>query len=381
MDNIGIITYHGANNYGSVLQAYALLHTISYTLEKKVEIINFISDEQKQMYSLFYPNKSYKDVCKNIYILLKLYRKRKDKIQKFNEFREQFLHIKSEECINSISPDFEKKYNVVICGSDQIWNMHIKDFYDYYMLSFVKDAKKVSYAASMGGIKPGLIEKEKDAIRQALSDFTAISVRENIAAEVINECTGREVDINIDPVFLVSKDEWDTIASERVISEDYIFFYSIDYNDDSIKIAKWYSKKYNMPVIILNTSWKSYMICKDGIRSSKAQGVQDFLSLIKYAEFVLSGSFHGTAFSIIYNKPFYRVQRRSKQDLVVDDRVRTLFSKLQIEGREISIETYKQLGENIYNIDYSNINKRVEIERKKSIEYLKNALLSSGEEQ
>ena len=122
------------------------------------------------------------------------------------------------------------------------------------------------------------------------------------------------------------------------------------------------------------------MICKDGIRSSKAQGVQDFLSLVKYAKFVLSGSFHGTAFSIIFNKPFYRVQRRNKEDLVIDDRVHTLFSKLQIDEREINIETYRHLGENIYNIDYTNINKMIEIERNKSMEYLKEALLSCGEE-
>ena len=380
MNKVGIITYHGANNYGSLLQAYALLHTVSDKLHKKAEIVNFISDEQKQMYSLFYNSSSYKDVCKNLYILLRLYRKRKDKIQKFNEFREQFLNVKWEDGFNSISPYFEKKYDALICGSDQIWNMHIKDFYDYYMLSFVKNAKKISYAASMGGLKPELTENEKNIVKQCLDDFCAVSVRENIAAEVIKNCTGREPSINIDPVFLLQKEEWEAIASERVISEDYIFFYSIDYNDDSIKIAKWYSKKYNMPVIILNTSWKSYMICKDGIRSSKAQGVQDFLSLVKYAKFVLSGSFHGTAFSIIFNKPFYRVQRRNKEDLVIDDRVHTLFSKLQIDEREINIETYRHLGEDIYNIDYTNINKMIEIERNKSMEYLKEALLSCGEE-
>lgn len=376
MDKVGIITYHGANNYGSLLQTYALLHTVSNKLRKEAEIVNFISEEQKQMYSLFFDNNSYKNICKNIYILFKLYGKRKKKIQKFNEFRENYLKVRWEDSFDSVSLEVEKKYDALLCGSDQIWNMHIDDFYDYYMLSFVNKAKKISYAASMGGVKLNLTEDERKDVKRCLADFGGISVRENIAAEVIGECIGNNIDINIniDPVFLLDKEEWNNIASERLIREEYIFFYSIDYNDDSIQIAKWYSQKYNMPVIILNTSWKSYMICKDGIRSSEMQGVQDFLSLIKYAKFILSGSFHGTAFSIIFNKPFYRIQRRSDKGFVVDDRVRTLFSKLNIEKREINIETYKQQGEKIYDIDYTNINKLIEFERNKSMEYLKNAL-------
>ena len=379
MDKIGIITYHGADNYGSLLQTYALMTTVSDKIGKKAEIINFISDEQKKMYSIFFENNSLKNIFKNLYILMRLQRKRKDKALKFNNFRKEYLHVEREESFNNIAKNLENEYRAVICGSDQIWNIHIKDFYDYYMLSFVHDAIKISYAASMGGLKPKLTVEEKVMVKNLLSDFDFISVRENVAAEVVKECTGKESSINIDPVFLLEKDEWDLIANERIIQEDYIFFYSIDYNDDSVEIARWFAEKYNMPVVILNTSWKSYMICKDGIKSSETQGIEDFLSLVKYAKFVLSGSFHGTAFSIIYNKPFYRVQRRNTEDFVVDDRVCTLFSKLQISDREINIQNYKQLGEKIYDIEYVNINRKIEIERNKSIEYLSSALAKCGE--
>ena len=381
MKKIGLITYHGADNFGSLLQAYALLKVLQKHISSNTEIINFVSKEQKQMYSLFLPNNSIKNLIKNMYILFNHYDIRKAKAVKFEEFREKYLNSSKKDSFDSISCDNIKGYDAFVCGSDQIWNMHIDDFYDYYMLSFGKKEKKISYAASMGGLMPKLTEADKDKIQKLVSDFAAISVRENMAYSIVKECTGREANVNIDPVFLIERNKWDEIAGERIMNEDYIFFYSIDYNDDSVEIAKWFSKKYNLPVVILNTSWKSYVICKDGIQWAKSQGIEDFLSLVKYAKIVLSGSFHGTAFSVIYNKPFFRIQRRNNGEFLVDDRVRTLFQKLQITEREINIENYEEYAEKVYDVDYSNINKMIEKERANSIEYLREALLTEvGEE-
>lgn len=375
MKKIGLITYHGADNYGSLLQSYALLRTLNNLDDMDAELVNFISDEQKEMYSIFFPCNSIKNMVKNAYILMKHYNIRKEKMKLFNTFREQYLKAKNEDSYNVITDEKVAKYDILVCGSDQIWNIRIKDFYDYYMLSFADNVKKISYAASMGGVDLALKDDEKEKIEKLLNDFSAISVRENICKFMIHECTDKEVVTNIDPVFLLEKEKWDKIASEQIVHEEYIFFYSVDYNEDSVKIAKWYAQKYNLPVYVLHTSWKSYVVCKEGMKWAKVQGIEDFISLVKYAKFVISGSFHGTAFSILYNKPFFRVQKRKNEsELIVDDRIRTLFEKLHISDREINIFNYKEMEKVLFDIDYSKVNDFIEKERQFSIEYLESAV-------
>lgn len=375
MKKIGLITYHGADNYGSLLQSYALLRTLNNLAGMDAELVNFISDEQKEMYSLFFPCNSVKNLVKNAYVLLQHYNIRKEKIKLFDAFREQYLGIEKKNSFSVISDENVEKYEVLVCGSDQIWNIRIKDFYDYYMLSFSDKAKKISYAASMGGVDLELKEDEKKKIGELLKDFSAISVRENICKSMIQECTDKEVVTNIDPVFLLERNEWDKIAKGRIVQQEYIFFYSVDYNEDSVRIAKWYAQKYNLPVYVLHTSWKSYVVCKEGMKWAEIQGIEDFISLIKYAKFVISGSFHGTAFSILYNKPFFRVQKRKNDtELIVDDRIRTLFEKLQISDREINIFNYKEMENKLFDIDYSRVNELIKKERQFSIDYIENAV-------
>ena len=224
----------------------------------------------------------------------------------------------------------------------------------------------------MGGIDPQLSETEKKEIRSLLSEFSQISVRETIAQNALKDCTEMPVELLIDPVFFLSRQEWSCIASGRIVKEKYIFFYSIDYNDDSVEMAKWYSNKYKMPVVVLFTSWKSYFIeCKQ-IKWSKQQSPKDFLSLVKHAEFILSGSFHGVAFSLIFNKPFYRIQKKINGIYVDDDRIMMLFNKLHVNDRQITIEDYSEKSHDIYKVDYKFINSAISTESSKSKEFLKN---------
>lgn len=374
-DEIGILTFHNADNYGSVLQAYALLNTIKKITENSCSIINYSSDEQKGMYEIYLPSKGIKNHIKNLYIFLFQKKKRIMKKKSFEFFRTKYLDIDSEkDCIGA--KDIENM-SIVVCGSDQIWNIHIKDFKDFYMLSELSNVKKISYAASMGGIDLNLTECEKKQIYKYLSDFSAISVRENVAQKMLRGCDIDVEEVLIDPTFLISKNQWKMIMSKRKIKEKYIFFYSVDYNEDSVKIAQWYGKKFHMPVVIMYTSWHSYFICKEGIQWSGCTDVEDFLSLIYYSEFILSGSFHGTVFSIIFNKPFYRIQKKYKDKMVDDDRIHTLFSKLKIENREINIGNYKSYCDKIYDIDFKLINQNINNERERSLLFLKKAFENS----
>ncbi|HHV64153.1 MAG TPA: polysaccharide pyruvyl transferase family protein [Peptococcaceae bacterium] len=372
---IGILTYHRADNYGSVLQAYALLEEIKRITKGEVKIIDYTTDAQESIYSIYYRCNTIKNILKNIFIFTCLRKNRRKIKDSFSSFREKYLKVSNSTKITELTSLDEERYTTIVCGSDQIWNLRIKDFNKIYMLSPLNNVRKLSYAASMGGIDLQLRIDEKENIRNMLSSFVGISVRENIAANMLSDIMDKKINIHIDPVFLLDSDEWKKLASPRWINEEYIFFYSVDYNDVSVEIARWYGKKFNMPVYIMYTSKKSHFICKDGIKWVGKTGVDDFLSLFIHAKFVLTGSFHGTCFAVIFNKPFFRIQKTKNGCQVIDDRIQSLFRKLSITDREITVDNYKEKAAMIYEFDFKNVNCNILDERQKAREYLGGILL------
>ncbi|WP_303872064.1 polysaccharide pyruvyl transferase family protein [Acetobacterium wieringae] len=375
--NVGIITYHGADNYGSVLQAYALMKTVNSVPNVKCNIINYVSKAQKEMYGVFFSSNSINNNLKNLYILLFQRKIRIRKKESFLFFRKKYLNLFPEKVSDSVLEIDIDNYDALICGSDQVWNIRIKDYSDIYMLSGFKNVKKMSYAASMGGLNLHLSEKEQKQIADNLKNFSGVSVRETIASDMLSKSGISEAEILIDPTFLLSVDEWKEIMTDRAIAGDYIFFYSVDYNEDSIKIARWFGKEFNLPVVIMFTSWRSYFICKDGICWAGKTGVGDFLSLVFYATLVISGSFHGTAFSLIFNKPFFRIQKIKKGELLNDDRIHTLFDKLGVKEREITIQNYKDASSKVAEIDYRQINRMILHEKDTALDYLNRILINT----
>lgn len=377
---IGILTYHAADNYGSVLQAYALNRFLVENFSGECEIINYRSELQQKMYALYFENKSIKDIFKNLYIFFVLKSKRLSKIYDFLAFRKKYLKMYPQNPTSSIADLELNRYDAIVCGSDQIWNVRVKDYNDIYMLKSVPaPCCKLSYAASMGGVDLKLTEEETREIHKNLKDYVGISVRENVARKMLSECSLDNVETNIDPTFLLTAEQWKNIMSPRIVKEEYIFFYSVDYNEESVKIAEWYGEKLNLPVIYVNTSWRSYFIKEGQMRCADTAKIEDFLSLVYYAKAVLSGSFHGTAFSLIFNKPFYRIQRNRNQKAVIDDRVRSLFSVLDVPDREISAKNYKDKVDNLFDIEYQTVNKNIQNAREKARKYFGDTLAKEVE--
>ena len=371
---IGIITYHAADNYGSVLQAYALNRFLMDNFSEDCAVINYRSKQQEKMYALYFENKSIKDALKNIYIFFALKSRRLDKIQKFSSFRKERIRVYPETATSNIEDLDLDRYDAVVCGSDQIWNVRVKDYNPVYMLKDIGVPCKLSYAASMGGVDLQLSKEDSQQIYENLKDYQGISVRENVAKKMLSDCMLNDVNVNIDPTFLIRSEQWKKIMSPKIIEGKYIFFYSVDYNEESVKIAEWYGEKLNLPVIYMNTSWRSYFIKEGRMRHSEKCGVEDFLSLIYYAEAVLSGSFHGTAFSLIFNKPFYRIQRKRNHVAVVDDRVGSLFDMLSIQGREINTENYQDKASELFDMQYDVVNKEIDRARNNTKEYFSSIL-------
>lgn len=371
---VGIITYHAADNYGSVLQAYALSHYLSEDFSVDCNIINYRSESQRQMYAIYFANDSLKNILKNIYIFFVIKNRKARKISQFSEFRKKYLKMYPADPTSDVKKLDLKRYDLVICGSDQIWNVRVNDYEPIYMLKGIDIPRKMSYAASMGGIDLELTNDELCEIQESLKKFSGVSVREDIAKKMLLRCTLDNLRTDIDPTFLLSAKRWKKIMAPRRINGEYIFFYSVDYNEESVKIAEWYGNKLNLPVVYVNTSWQSYFIKESRLRCIDTSGVEDFLSLIYYAKAVLSGSFHGTAFSLIFNKPFYRIKKNHNQSAVVDDRIISLFNTLEIRDREISTENYKEMVDGLFCIDYPAINKNIQAAQNRASDYFMNML-------
>lgn len=372
MKKIANITYHHARNYGSILQTYALQRFI-INMGFDCIVINYYTDKQELLYYDFLANNSLKAIIKNILSLpyVKYIKKRNSEFENFLN-RNVFLtdHYESIDKLSRL----EESFDCFICGSDQIWNLTTLEFDSSYFLSFIHNKKKISYAASTGGYNSLISAEDRIKVTEWLKTFKKISVREYSGIKLLRPLTEKEIEVLCDPTLLLDKETWNEISSDKVINEDYIFFYSIDYNDEAVKIVKLLSKRLKLPVVILFTSRKSYRMIFHGFNISPLLGPSDFLSLVKYASYVFSTSFHGTAFSIIFEKKFYVIRGRYNGVVNQDDRMTTLLSKLEIKNRDIDYKNYQDIDLHIP-IDYKRVQSNVLIERKRALNYLHNAIM------
>lgn len=377
MKNIGIITFHRSHNYGSVLQTYALQTVLRKNLtDYNCEIIDFTPPNSKEIYNIFKKNNSVKNVVKNI---LELFTYKFKKIR-YKEF-EKFINTKFILSQNRYFSEFQlkgmpHKYDVLICGSDQIWNTNCIDFDYSYYLPFAKNTKKISYAPSLGPGKPFKNSEDKERIKEYLRDFHSISVRENGGTKIIQQLTNKKVFTVVDPTLLLKAKDWDNISSNQTIDKEYIFFYSIGYKKDDINIAKWFSKKFNLPVITLFTVGNRIIF--SGFEIFKNQSPGDFINLIKNAKLVLSSSFHGTVFSIIYRKPFYSIRKMRDDKIIEDDRINTLLEEFKLTDRQVDINSVNFI-EDPFTVNYTKSEKYIEKARKESMDYLLNSIIQEQE--
>ena len=369
MKKIAAITFHRAENFGSVLQTYALKETVLKISEQahqdtKYQVIDISSDSQKELYRIFKKSRRINDIIKNIVNLIYL-NKLKTRKNKFNTFLNTHLPLSEH---FSEKDNIEEKIgaNFYISGSDQIWNVRTKDFSDFYYLDFVKKAKKVSYAASFGPLNIDWEKYNVNKYSQLLHDFSAISVREEGSRKNIKLLTGKDCDIHIDPTLLLNKSEWQKIQSNANYNGGkYILLYCLEPSKLQLKMAKEISKKLNLPIVTLRYNNKND-IFNSFVKKYDA-GPKDFLSFIDNAALVLTSSFHGTAFSLIYQKPFYILDNSS------DNRISSI---LKITDKlDRCIDLLDDLDKvSLDSIDFSKSLLAIEDEKQRSINYLKTNL-------
>ncbi len=346
----GILTFNETLNFGAALQAYALQETID-SLGHKAEIIDytneFIENNEKNNTKL-----SPKMMVRKIVMGRGLKRKEKA-FKEFEKNNMSFGMLLDEQNIDKINNYYDK----FITGSDQVWNMHITDNDWNFFLDFVNDnSKKISYAPSFGDR-----EFPKECFKKAdemFKSFRSLSVREESGKNRIKEISGCDSQVVVDPTLLLSKEEWEKRVTFVPPIKNYILVY-IPHNKKAVfDFVKKLSKKTGLPVVYLSISPKIQL----GVKTIYDSSPDEFVGWIKNADYVVTGSFHGTAFSLNFEKQFYYESKNSKS------RVSNLVKLTGTENRSISKGDFDSV------IDYNKVTPKLKAEREKSLTWLKNAL-------
>jgi len=374
---IGILTINDYTNYGNRLQNYAsqeVLKSLGFSVEtvvnntkrthnlnqeiniiRKIGNLNGIAIEdilekiKFKLWSYIYKNKIQE--CKN---------KKKGVFKKFTS-------VNISETDYSISKDniprgLSEKFDYFVTGSDQVWNPMYRDGSPIDFLTFAPKNKKIAYAPSFGISQ---IPGEHGANYSVwLSDMSSLSVREGAGANIIKKMTGRDAIVLVDPTLMLSKEKWLSISKEAINKpkDEYLLTYFLGkVTKENKKAIKQIALKRNLKIVNLAD-------IKDMDRYTADPS--EFIDYINSASVFLTDSFHGAVFSILLEKPFIIYDRIGSVHSM-NSRMDTLLSTFNLNSRKWNNITSDI---DVFNVDYSHIAPILEVERKKALGYLKEAL-------
>lgn len=297
----GIITFHQALNYGAVLQTYALQKTLQ-KMGIECEVIDYSCERINEDYKAVALKKckSKKDYLRTIPFFLRMSGRRKA----FRKFVKKYLTL-SEACDRQNIKLVGNKYDCLITGSDQVFNDKCTDLDYNYFLAFAEDNhKKNSYAASFGFQKvPEGKEKEYEEL---LSTFENISVREEKGIDIVRNVTGRQAIRNVDPTLILTAEDWKETVGDRPFSEKYIFMYTVMEPVQGFNFAKKLADEKGLKLIYLHGTIELREKAKNepNVKHIYSLSPDEFITYVYHAEYVITNSFHGTVFSIIFKKKF-----------------------------------------------------------------------------
>lgn len=349
MKKIGILTFHYSDNYGAVLQAYALRKKINRIPGCKCDIVNFIPPGFT--YSLYQNKKEVRE---------SLIKKR----ELFDDFLIRYCGMDGTE----VSDLQETDYDVYVVGSDQVWNLDFADK-NYLLSSIGEKRRKVAYAASIG-ISTEKAGRYSPLFAQYLPEFSAISVREEEHVRFLEDVAKVSSCSVLDPTLLLEAEDYKEIMTDYSKPEKpFLFFFWLRHDDELMKgveFANQIARKYDLEILHNVVEARPYMFHKDA-GCMMYEGIEKFLWCIKNAAFVVTNSYHGTLFSIQMRTPFYTfVVQKMKS------RIDMLVKKLGIGDRVVKeyISPAKIHGE----IDFEEIEQKIKRERIHSEQFLSEAI-------
>jgi len=358
---IGILTYHRTLNYGACLQAVAT-RVMLEKMGHNVYYIDYWPQYHANMYKTFAWSKfiALPLLGKIWYIdrALKIFRYIGIRRQNFNSFHDKYI-------IPFCKP-LDEDFDIIIYGSDQVWRKQYETKkYNpiYFGDNNLKTKKHVSFSASMGLLPT--TEQDKELVKSLVSHIDKIAVREKNLQKLLLELGFSGVSLTIDPTLLLSQSLWDEVLDLKPYEgEKYILVYTVEErNEFDMNEVRKFAKERNCAVKIL---------CGTALKPTKERITTanpiEFVKLIRNAECIFTASFHGLAFSIIYNKEFYASFYSNS------NRAKTLLDRLEISERLIAPKSKIPL---LSKIDYSGVNEKYDMYKSESIDYLERATKTS----
>lgn len=368
---IATMTWYHYENYGTALQAVALTEILR-KMGHEVQMIHYLpSGRFMSVFDYSIPS------------LLKRHSgKRKTTSQFISPFvsdakTERFQgflrnHIELTSLCETMS-DLEAlndQFDAFVCGSDQIWSPLVFD--PKYYLNFIHDrTKKIAYAPSLG-VKQWNDKFAKREIQTLLSDFGAISVREETGRELIKGLIGEEVPVVLDPTLLLTDKDWEKMCDlSPEQSSAYVLAYFLGSNEDHWESVKKTAAQLGLPLRVIPVH-KSDLL-RDGCSIETAVGPREFLELIRSASYVCTDSFHGLNFSILFHRPFTAYMRFAENDLRNQNtRVEHLMNLVGMKDRVYTSHNESLILSAAF--ESENANRRLGEKRRSSIAFLENAL-------
>ena len=366
---LGIITFYTNYNYGSSLQAYALSHY----LENKgyetfiVDYVDLSNPINRKLRRRTYFNRilcgiSHPQIIKEMLKGKRIANRsieRSDLIRKiYREFNENYLNVFSGDYLN---------FDAFICGSDQVWKLSAPGLHEIFFLRFTNNKKRISYAASLGVQEIPFYNRKK--LKKYLRDFKAISVREDDAKILLEREIKTPVTQVLDPVLLVKSTFWDKVVSEKMIPEKpYIVCYFLDSFEEYLESILDIKERFDAELLLIDSG-----INLESEINEQFEVVQptpfEFLGLIKKSKAIITDSFHGTAFSIVFHKNFWTIPRRYRVYSGQKSRLQSLFRLTKLNER------YVENGKFVDgDINYEKVDKRINELRVRSEKFLEQSL-------
>lgn len=345
---IGILTYHRAENYGALLQAYAL-RTYLQSQGHEVSFVDYWPDYHVNYFRVFswarFMSANWKGKIRYLLEAILWLKPKKIRRKRLQCFIHERLGL-AEKPLYSEKTKATEHYDVVVYGSNQIWrkqNMGGVGFDEWYFgADNVVADKRIVYAGSMGTVKT--TEKDDEYVKKMMRNFEHISVREADLGSYLKglDVTSQQV---IDPVFLLSKEEWVDLADKTQEKRKYILFYNLLNKPESMRFAEQLSKETGLPIKEINKKMSFKHLSK---RYISGASVEEFLRLIHDAEYVVSNSFHGVAFSLVFQKQFFAVGFGERAN-----RVKSLLNSIGLNSRyieDISVSPMSVMAINYYDV-------------------------------
>lgn len=360
---VGILTFPNSVSYGACLQMIALQNTVR-RMGHEVEIINYHNPYMKaEKHTDKGRNPLKRAVQRYVRLLLhrRLYRN-------FRRFEQQYVTYYPVCAFTEVKrlPEIGQRYDAVICGSDQVWSPYITNTDISYFLDFCDETtKRVAYAPSFGVVKfPAGFEER---IAPELQKFHALSARELPGKEMVERLTGRETTMVVDPTWLVDAADW--VAMEQphpAATGDYVLYFVVNQSSELLARCKDFAKQHGLKVVIVGGNPITAAKNKDPMLSYALDvGPDQWLYLVHHAQYVFTNSFHGTAFSVLFERNLY-VQVPSHNG----SRLRQVLESFGMEDREV--REGEELTESAVN--YERARTTFAQLKEQSLTYLKNAL-------